>query len=216
MGAAAVEKAVELFTYIRDTQESFHDSIHVIPMIVFKTHSRMRGISAPKMGSYAVLLWLLFIVASSRAAIHLSWPNEESEIDFWDDTAAKTKRSESSSSQSSYSSSSSSSSSSDSSGAFHFKVEEYEKKTDKSGTHEVMKTYEKKKPSGGNETSNTKTVEVTRFPNGTIQRKVKNRGPALKVRSNDKYSYFFYLLIGNIREWSICSKNTSLNRHVVF
>lgn len=141
----------------------------------------MRGISAPKMGSYTVLLWVLYIVASSRAAIHLSWPNEDSEIDFWDDTAAKTKRSESSSSQSSYSSSSSSSSSSDSSGAFHFKVEEYEKKTDKSGTHEVTKTYEKKKPSGGNETSNTKTVEVTRFPNGTIQRKVKNRGPALKA-----------------------------------
>ena len=169
----------------------------------------MRVISAPKMGSYTVLLWVLYIVASSRAAIHLSWPNEDSEIDFWDDTAAKTKRSESSSSQSSYSSSSSSSSSSDSSGTFHFKVEEYEKKTDKSGTHEVTKTYEKKKPSGGNETSNTKTVEVTRFSNGTIQRKVKNRGPALKVRSNDKYSYFFYLLIGNIREWSICSKNTS-------
>lgn len=143
------------------------------------------------MESYTALLWLLYLVACSRAAIHFSWPNGESEIDFFDDAAAKTKRSESSSSQSSYSSSSSSSSSSDSSGAFHIKVEEYEKKTDKSGTREVRKTYEKKKPSGGNETSNSKTVELIRFPNGTVQRKVKNRGTALKVRSNDKCSYFF-------------------------
>lgn len=63
------------------------------------------------------------------------------------------------------------------------KVEQYEQKTDKHGTHEVTKIQEKKKPAGGNETSSSKTVEVFRFPNGTIQRKVKDNGPAMQVRS---------------------------------
>ena len=136
------------------------------------------------MRSFTVFLFFVYLVVHSGAEDFLSWPNDLNEIDFWDDGAEKSKRSESSeSSSSSTSSSSSSSSSSDSSGAFHVKVEKYEQKTDKSGTHEVTKSYEKKKPAGGNETSSSKTVEVFRFPNGTIQRKVKNNGPAMKVRT---------------------------------
>ena len=84
-------------------------------------------------------------------------------------------------SSSSSSSSFSSSSSSSSSGSFHEKVEEYEKNTDDKGTHEVTKIRERKKPEGGNETSSSKVIEVFRYPNGTIRRKVKNNGPAMKV-----------------------------------
>lgn len=70
---------------------------------------------------------------------------------------------------------------SSSSSSFHVKVESYEQKTDEKGTHEETKIYERKKPEGGNETSSSKTIEVFRFPNGTIQRKVKNNGPGMKV-----------------------------------
>ena len=128
------------------------------------------------MRSFTVFLFFVYLLVHTGAGDFSSWSNDLNEVDFWDDGAEKSKRSESSES-----SSSSSSSSSDSSGAFHIKVEEYEQKTDKSGTHEVTKSFEKKKPAGGNETSSSKTVEVIRFPNGTIQRKVKNNGPAMKV-----------------------------------
>ena len=60
-------------------------------------------------------------------------------------------------------------------------MEEFEQKTDEKGTHEVTKIHERKKPEGGNETSSSKTIEVFRFPNGTIQRKVKNNRPVMKV-----------------------------------
>ena len=140
------------------------------------------------MKSYTAPLLFLFLVAYSRAWVQFSlssWPYDEGKIDYLNDDNDKPKRSEStSSSESSFSSSSSSrsSSSSDSSGGFHVKMEEYEQKTDKSGTHEVTKTFEKKKATGGNETSSSKTVEVIRFPNGTIQRRVKENGPGMKVR----------------------------------
>lgn len=105
-------------------------------------------------------------------------------MDSWNDGGVD-KKSESSSS-SSFSSSSSSSSftssgSSSSSDSFHEKVEVYEKNTDEKGTHEVTKIRERKKPTGGNETSSSKVIEVFRYPNGTIRRKVKNNGPAMKV-----------------------------------
>ena len=131
------------------------------------------------MRSFALILFSVYLVVHSGAEHFPSWSNDENEIDFWDDGTEK--RSESSSFSSRSSSSSSSSSSSDSSGAFHFKVEEYEQKTDKHGSHEITKIHEKKKPAGGNETSSSKTIEVFRFPNGTIQRKVKDNGPAMKV-----------------------------------
>ena len=142
------------------------------------TDSVVRSFCAPKMRSFSAFLFFLYLVVHNGAFEYSSWPNDVNGIDFWDESAEKSKSSQPS--ESSYSSSSSSSS--DSSGAFQVKVEQYEQKTDKSGTHEVTKTYEKKKPARGNETSSSKTVEVFRFPNGTIQRKVKDNGPVMKVR----------------------------------
>lgn len=142
----------------------------------------VKSFCAPKMRSFTAFLFFLYFVVHNGAFEFSSWPNDVNGIDFWDESAEKSKRSQPSESSYSSSSSSSSSLSSDSSGAFQVKVEQYEQKTDKSGTHEVTKTYEKKKPAAGNETSSSKTVEVFRFPNGTIQRKVKDNGPLMKVR----------------------------------
>lgn len=111
----------------------------------------------------------------------------ENDVDFWDEGANKRSDSShsSSSSSSSFSSSSSSSSSStsssDSSDSYQIKVEEHEQKTDKYGTHEITKIHEKKKPAGGNETSSSKTIEVFRYANGTIRRKVKTNGKGMQV-----------------------------------
>ena len=76
---------------------------------------------------------------------------------------------------------SSSSGSSASSSSFQVKVEEHETNTDSKGTYQITKVFERKKTDGGNETSSSRTVEVFRFPNGTIQRKVKNNGQTMKA-----------------------------------
>lgn len=130
-------------------------------------------------------LSVFLILNTGQSSSEFYFPKESlGDVDSWNDGGVG-KKSESSSS-SSFSSSSSSSSftssgSSSSSDSFHEKVEVYEKNTDEKGTHEVTKIRERKKPTGGNETSSSKVIEVFRYPNGTIRRKVKNNGPAMKA-----------------------------------
>ena len=111
------------------------------------------------MKSFTVLFVSVFLVVNCRS----SFADDHHHIEVWNDGNVE-KRSESSSSSS-----------------FHVKSESFESKTDEKGTHEVTKINERKKPEGGNETSSSKTIEVFRFPNGTIQRKIKNNGPGMKV-----------------------------------
>ena len=130
-------------------------------------------------------LSVFLILNTGQSSSEFYFPKESlGDVDSWN-AGGVDKKSESSSS-SSFSSSSSSSSftssgSSSSSDSFHEKVEVYEKNTDEKGTHEVTKIRERKKPTGGNETSSSKVIEVFRYPNGTIRRKVKNNGPAMKL-----------------------------------
>lgn len=132
------------------------------------------------MRSFTVFFFSVCLVVNRGiSSSDFYYPKEDQGIEVWNDGGKKSESSSSSSSSSSFSSSSSGSS--DSSGSFQVKMEEYEQKTDEKGTHEVTKIHERKKPEGGNETSSSKTIEVFRFPNGTIQRKVKNNRPAMKV-----------------------------------
>lgn len=115
------------------------------------------------MGSFTVFFVSVFLLINSGSSLADLPKEDHHHIEVWNDGNSE-RRSESSSSSS-----------------FHVKVESYEQKTDEKGTHEETKIYERKKPAGGNETSSSKTIEVFRFPNGTIQRKVKNNGPGMKV-----------------------------------
>lgn len=131
------------------------------------------------MKNFIVFSFSVFLVCNTGLSSSDWYFPEENlgNADSWNDGGVEKRSSSSSSSSSSFSSSSSSSSS----GSFQEKVEEYEKNTDEKGMHEVTKIRERKKPEGGNETSSSKVIEVFRYPNGTIRRKVKNNGPALKV-----------------------------------
>ena len=143
--------------------------------------------SPPKMRRSTIFLFFATLLVHNWAIDLPHFSTFENDVDFWDEGANKRSDSShsSSSSSSSFSSSSSSSSSStsssDSSDSFEIKVEEHEQKTDKYGTHEITKIHEKKKPAGGNETSSSKTIEVFRYANGTIRRKVKTNGKGMQV-----------------------------------
>lgn len=115
------------------------------------------------MRSFRVFLVSVYLVVNTRSSFADLPKEDHHHSEVWSDGNVE-KRSESSSSSS-----------------FHVKVESYEQKTDEKGSHEVTKIHERKKPEGGNETSSSKTIEVFRFPNGTIQRRIKNNGPAMKV-----------------------------------
>ena len=135
-----------------------------------------------------IFLFFATLFVHSWAIDFPHFPTFENDVDFWDegankrsDSASSSSSSSSSSFSSSSSSSSSSTSSSDSSDSYQIKVEEHEQKTDKYGTHEITNIHEKKKPAGGNETSSSKTIEVFRYPNGTIRRKVKTNGKGMQV-----------------------------------
>jgi len=115
------------------------------------------------MRGFTTFSFYVFLVVNSGTSFADLPKEDHHSIEVWNDGNVE-KRSESSSSSS-----------------FHVKVEQYEQKTDEKGTHEVTKIRERNKPAGGNETSSSKTIEMFRYPNGTIQRKVKNNGPAMKV-----------------------------------
>lgn len=118
-------------------------------------YSTMRG--------FTTFSFCIFLVVNSGTSLGDLPKEDHHTFEVWNDGNVE-KRSESSSSSS-----------------FHVKVEEYEQKTDEKGTHEVTKIRERNKPAGGNETSSSKTIEVIRYPNGTIHRRVKNNGPGMKV-----------------------------------
>lgn len=153
--------------------------------LCFETFASIgRYSSPPKMRRSTIFLFFAALLVHSWAIDFPHFSMFENDVDFWDEGANKrsdSASSSSSSSSSSFSSSSSSSSSSDSSDSYQIKVEEHEQKTDKYGTHEITNIHEKKKPAGGNETSSSKTIEVFRYPNGTIRRKVKTNGKGMQV-----------------------------------
>lgn len=129
------------------------------------------------MRGFTAFSFYIFLVVNSGTSLGDLPKEDHHTFEVWNDGNVE-KRSESSSSSS-----------------FHVKVEEYEQKTDEKGTHEVTKIRERNKPAGGNETSSSKTIEVIRFPNGTIHRRVKNNGPGMKV------SLILAVLLFSVHTW---------------
>ena len=125
------------------------------------------------MRGFTTFSFCIFVVVTSGTSLGDLPKEDHHTFEVWNDGNVE-KRSESSSSSS-----------------FHVKVEEFEQKTDEKGTHQVTKIRERNKPAGGNETSSSKTIEVIRYPNGTIHRRVKNNGPGMKVQfSCVNFSFF--------------------------